>query len=250
MHTDSVHVLSASVAGQPGPHLTFPRPLLSCLSAVFLSAVFSQRALLSFLYSPSVPSFHISPALVFFPFSLLSLSFLLFPIPSIPLRVLAWPPFFSLLTGTVLIFRSLQLTYWYFPLTPTPSLCHIPHHPFFHLLFFFTRSLSFLFLSDIHNWKNSRRKLTHTWPGSVSPQLSSITFPLLSEQVNLPPIFYLTFSSFFQACINLFFCGAFNRDPDSCEETPGKASDPVSKSVRPSADREENILTYSVTRAN
>lgn len=41
----------------------------------------------------------------------------------------------------------------------------------------------------------------------------------------------------------------FNRDPDSCKETSGKASTTSVKSVRPSMDRGGNIPTYSITRA-
>lgn len=110
-------VCSSGRSSLPPPHISFI--CLSsavCQHSLYLLCFLSVH-LLSFLYSPSIPSFHIFPALLFSTLSPVTV-FLLFPIPSIPLCVLPWP--LSLLNGAFLVFHSLQLTYWYFTLTLTP----------------------------------------------------------------------------------------------------------------------------------
>lgn len=122
---------------------SLPPPQISsiCLSSAVCQQSLSQLCFLCYLFSPSFilpQSFHFtSPqhfCFFFFPLRLLSLSFCSFPFPaflpeSFPgLLFLSPLPDWSLF---FLVFHSLQLTYWYFPLTFTPLLllCHIPPPP-------------------------------------------------------------------------------------------------------------------------
>lgn len=142
------------------------------------------------------------------------LSFLLFPsagffstrppvtlaIPSIP-HLSSEPG--SLLSALPHVSNRLRRSRWYFP--PAPGLHSFsPHHPFL--------SLSLLLsLCHIHNYKSSRRELTHTWPRSVVPAvpdnlstslkrggrdrrlLGLLFLPQLCNHLFLfPPLFYIS----------------------------------------------------------
>lgn len=95
----------------------------------------------------------------FFFFSLLSAS-CHFPIPNIP-HLSSEPG--SSLSALPHVSNRLQHSRWYFP-PALASHSFSPHHPF--------RSLSCSPFCHIHNYKSSRRELTHTWPRSVVPAVS------------------------------------------------------------------------------
>lgn len=186
--------------------------------------------------SSSAPSFFppLSQRWLFFPLGLLSLS----PFPAFLTWVLNPAPF-----------SQLFLT---FP-TAFDAVAGIFHRPLVCILFplIIPFSLSLLLsLCHIHNYKSSRRELTHTWPRSVVPAVPDNLSTSLKRGGRDRRLLGLLFLP--QLCIHLFFFPHFSISLfalwSRCKETSGAFSHYVKKRLIP--DRGESFLTCSTARAN